>query len=133
MSGPTAHASAITHGSTGKAVSTMVIGGVLAWIAGQSWSVERGAGDLFQVLISFITLAGIAVAAQLIAGPHGTLWLLALAGSLGMTIPWFFALALAYQGQGVFLPSALVLVGSFGVVLAVTWATRRLLVRWAEA
>lgn len=116
--------SAVITGSLRKGLPIMLLGGVLAWVAGQSWSVERGAGELFQVLMAYGNLAVMAVAAQLITGPRGRPWVMATVGSVGMTFPWFCGLAFAQQGQGVLLPTAVVAVTSWAMTYVVSSLTR---------
>lgn len=116
--------SAVVTGSLRKAVPIMVLGGILAWVAGQSWSVQRGSGELFQALMAYGNLAVMAVAAQLIAGPRGRPWIMATAGSAGMTIPWFFGLAVAQQGQSLLVPTLIVAVTSWAMTYAVSTVTR---------
>ncbi|WP_298886787.1 hypothetical protein [uncultured Serinicoccus sp.] len=119
--------SAVATGSLRKGVPVMLLGGILAWVAGQSWSVQRGSGELFQVLMAYGNLAVMAVAAQLIAGPRGRGWMMATAGAVGMTVPWFFGLAVAQQGQGVLVPTLVVAVTSWVMTYAVATLTRRTL------
>lgn len=123
--------SAVVTGSLRKGIPIMVLGGILAWVAGQSWSVERGAGEFFQVLMAYGNLAVMTVAAQMIAGPRGRPWLMATAGAIGMTVPWFFGLAFAQQGEGVLLPSVIVAVTSWALTYAVSTVTRVVVHRWA--
>ena len=124
--------SAVVTGSLRKGVPIMLLGGVLAWVAGQSWSVQRGAGEFFQVLMAYGNLAVMAVAAQLIAGPRGRPWLMASAGAIGMTVPWFFGLAFAQQGQGVLLPTLVVGATSWGMTYVVSTLTREVVKRRAR-
>ncbi|KUG58456.1 hypothetical protein AVL62_11185 [Serinicoccus chungangensis] len=119
--------SAVATGSLRKGVPVMLLGGILAWVAGQSWSVQRGSGEVFQVLMAYGNLAVMAVAAQLIAGPRGRGWMMATAGAVGMTVPWFFGLAVAQQGQGVLVPTLVVAVTSWAMTYAVATLTRRTL------
>ncbi|WP_130011420.1 hypothetical protein [Serinicoccus sediminis] len=118
---------AVATGSLRKGIPVMLLGGILAWVAGQSWSVQRGSGEVFQVLMAYGNLAVMAVAAQLIAGPRGRGWMMATAGSLGMTVPWFFGLAVAQQGQGVLVPTVIVAVTSWVMTYVVATVTRRML------
>lgn len=117
--------SALVTGSLRKGVPMMLLGGVLAWVSGESWALERGAPELFPILMAFGTLVAVAIPAQLIAGPRAMAWLMAAAGATGLTVPWFFALAVRQQGQGVWLPSLLVLVASALVTYVVCRVTRR--------
>ncbi|WP_298752677.1 hypothetical protein [uncultured Serinicoccus sp.] len=119
--------SAVATGSLRKGLPVMLLGGILAWVAGQSWSVQRGSGEVFQVLMAYGNLAVMAVAAQLIAGPRGRGWMMATAGAVGMTVPWFFGLAVAQQGQGVLVPTLVVGATSWGMTYAVATLTRRML------
>ena len=118
---------AVATGSLRKGIPVMLLGGILAWVAGQSWSVQRGSGEVFQVLMAYGNLAVMAVAAQLIAGPRGRGWMMATAGALGMTVPWFFGLAVAQQGQGVLVPTLVVAVTSWAMTYVVATLTRRML------
>ncbi|WP_010147455.1 hypothetical protein [Serinicoccus profundi] len=117
--------SAVATGSLRKGLPIMLLGGILAWVAGQSWSVERGSGEVFQVLMAYGNLAIMAVAAQFIAGPRGRAWMMATAGAVGMTVPWFFGLAVAQEGQGVLVPTILVGVTSWCMTYVVSMVTRR--------
>lgn len=122
--------SAVVSGSLRKGIPIMVLGGVLAWVSGQSWRLERGAPEAFPLLMAFGTLIAIAVPAQLVAGPRGRAWVLASAAALGISVPWFFSLAIEQQGRGMLLPSLIVLVSSWLITYAVCWVTRRLLRHW---
>ena len=124
--------SAVVTGSLRKGLPIMLLGGVLAWVAGQSWSVERGAGEVFQVLMAYGNLAIMTVAAQLIAGPRGRPSIMATAGAFGMTVPWFFGLAFAQQGQGVLLPTLVVGATSWGMTYVVSSLTREVVKRRAR-
>lgn len=119
--------SAVVTGSLRKGLPIMMLGGVLAWVSGQSWSVEHGVGEAFQMLMAFGTLVAIAVPAQLVAGPRGRAWLMATMASLGISVPWFFGVAIEQDGQGMLLPTLIVLVSSWLVVFVVCWTTRRVL------
>lgn len=123
---------AVDTGSLRKGLPIMLLGGVLAWVAGQSWHVERGSGDLFQIVMAFGNLTVMAVAAQLIAGLRGLPWMMATAGSLGITFPWFFGLAFAQAGQGVLVPTLVVLGVSWLTVFTVSALIRRWLKRRAR-
>jgi hypothetical protein len=116
-----------------KAWLIMLVGGVLAWITGQSWSIERDAGELFQLVMAFGTLAVVAVPAQLVGGRTCRPWLLGLAGMTGMVLPWFFALAITREGQDVAGTTLLLLAAAFTVTYVVSWLTRAGASRWAEA
>jgi hypothetical protein len=120
----------VVTGSIRKGLPVMLLGGVLAWVSGQSWSVERGAGEFFQLLMAYATLVVVAIAAQFITGPRGRPWMLATAGSVGLAVPWFLGLAITNQGQGAVGPSALVLLTSFALTYAVSHVTRALANRW---
>lgn len=126
-------ASAVGVGHPVKGWLIMLVGGVLAWISGMSWSIDRGAGEVFQHVMAFATLVVVAVPAMLIAGRTGRPWLLALAGAAGLTVPWFFALAVDRQGEGVAPAALLLLTVSYAVTYAVTWLTRAGAARWAES
>lgn len=119
--------SAVVVGSLRKGLPIMVLGGVLAWISGQSWTMERGGPEVFPLFMAFGTLMGIAIPAQLVAGREGRPWLMATAGAVGISVPWFFSVALRQQGQGMVLPTLLVLVTGWVVTFAVCWVTRRML------
>lgn len=118
--------SALVTGSLRKGVPIMALGGVLAWVSGQSWTLERGAPEAFPIVMAFGTLVAVAVPAQLVAGPRAMAWAMAIAGAAGLTVPWFFALAVRQQGQGVVLPTLVVLVASWLVTYVVCRVTRRL-------
>lgn len=118
--------SALVTGSLRKGVLIMLLGGVLAWLSGQSWSLRQGGPEVFALVMTFGTLVAVAIPAQLVAGPRGMAWLTAAAGATGLTVPWFFALAVARQGQGVVLPSLLLLLASWLVTYAVCRLTRKL-------
>lgn len=124
-------ASVVGVGHPVKGWLIMLVGGVLAWISGQSWSVERGAGEIFQIIMAFGTLAVVAVPAQLIAGRTGRAWLLGAAGAVGLTVPWFFSLAVARQGQGVLVMPLVLLVTSYLVTYAAARLTRLIAARWS--
>lgn len=124
-------ATAVVTGSPGKGWAIMLVGGVLAWISGQSWSVERGLGEIFPMFMAYGTLVAIAVPATLVAGKTSIPWVLALAGMLGMTVPWFFSLAVEFQGQGIWGASVIILVTSWLVCFVTCWVTRTL-VRYAD-
>jgi hypothetical protein len=126
-------ASVVGVGHPMKGWLIMLVGGVLAWISGMSWSIDRGAGEVFQHVMAFATLVVVAVPAQLIAGRTGRPWLLAGAGALGLTVPWFFSLAVARQGEDVAVSSLLLLLASYALTYAITWLTRAGAVRWAES
>ncbi len=125
--------SAVGVGHPVKGWLIMLVGGVLAWISGQSWSVERGAGEFFQLLMAFGTLAVVAVPAQLIAGRTGRPWLLATAGALGLGLPWLFSLAVAREGRDVVLTTVVLTAVAYGLTYALTWLTRAWAARWAES
>lgn len=110
----------------------MLIGGILAWVSGQSWSVQRDAGEFFQIVMAFGTLAAMAFPAQLIAGRTGRPALLAIAGAIGITVPWFINLAVKHQGEGVLLPTTMVLIASLILTYVVARITRAAAVRWDE-
>ncbi|AXH96335.1 hypothetical protein [Ornithinimicrobium avium] len=122
---------AVVTGNPGKGWVIMLVGGVLAWISGQSWSVGRGFGEPFQLVMAYGTLVAIAVPATLVAGKTSMPWLLGIAGMLGMTTPWFFDLAVEFEGQGIWAASLVILVTSWAVSYAACWVTRALL-RWAD-
>ncbi|GGK78753.1 hypothetical protein [Ornithinimicrobium pekingense] len=117
-------ASAVVHGSPGKGWMIMLVGGVMAWISGQSWSTGRGFGEVFSLLMAYGTLAALAVPATLVAGRSSKPWLIGLAGLMGMTIPWFFDLAVEFGGEGIWLTSLVILVTSWTVTFVVSWGTR---------
>lgn len=121
--------SALITGSLRKGLPVMLLGGVLAWVSGQSWSVERGSGEVFQLGMVYATLIAIAVPAQLICGPRGKPWMLATTGAVGLTVPFFWGLALTQQGQGVVVPTLLVLASSWVLTYTVSWMTRRVVAR----
>lgn len=123
--------SAVVHGDPVKGWVIMLVGGVLAWISGQSWSLGRGFGEAFSLLMAYGTLAALAVPATLVAGRSCRPWLIGVAGLLGMTVPWFFDLAIEFQGRGIWTTSLIILVSSFVVAFAFSWVTRRLL-RYAD-
>jgi hypothetical protein len=123
--------SAVVYGSPGKGWAIMLVGGVLAWISGQSWSTGRGFGEVFSLLMAYGTLAAIAVPATLVAGRASQPWLIGLAGLVGMTVPWFFDLAVEFGGEGIWITSLVILVTSWAVTFAVSWVTRWL-VRYAD-
>lgn len=125
-------ASAVRTGRPAKAWWVMLIGGILAWVSGQSWSVQRDAGEVFQIVMAFGTLAAMAFPAQLIAGRTGRPALLAIAGAIGITVPWFINLAVKHQGQGVLLPTIMVLIASLLLTYVVARITRAAAVRWDE-
>lgn len=125
--------SAVGVGHPVKGWLVMLVGGVLAWISGQSWSVERGAGETFQMVMAFATLAVVAVPAQLIAGRTGRPWLLAVAGAAGLGVPWLFSLAVAQGGEDVVLTTLLLAALAYAATFVVTWLTRAWAARWAEA
>lgn len=115
---------AVVTGHPGRAWSIMLIGGVLGWISGQSWSVERGFGEVFSLFMAFSTLAVIAAPAQLIAGQAARPVWTAVAGTIGITVPWFFHLAIELRGEGIWWPTLVVLVVGFGVTYVVATLTR---------
>lgn len=122
---------AVVYGSPGKGFAIMLVGGVLAWISGQSWSIDRGFGEFFSLLMAYGTLAAVAVPATLVAGRTSRPWVMGLAGLLGMTVPWFFDLAVEFGGEGIWLTSLVILVTSFALSFAVSWATRAF-IRYAD-
>lgn len=124
-------ASAVVHGSPGKGWTIMLVGGVLAWISGQSWSTGRGFGEAFSLLMAYGTLVAIAVPATMVAGRTSRPALLGVAGMLGMTLPWFFDLAVEFGGRGIWVTTLVILVTSWVVTAAASWATRAL-VRYAD-
>ncbi|WP_289018247.1 hypothetical protein [uncultured Ornithinimicrobium sp.] len=115
---------AVVTGHPGRAWSIMLIGGVLGWISGQSWSVDRGFGEAFSLFMAFGTLAVIAAPAQMTAGRAARPVWVAVAGTIGITVPWFFDLAIELGGDGVWLPTLLVLVLGFAVTYGVATVTR---------
>lgn len=123
--------SAVVYGSPGKGWAIMLVGGVLGWISSQSWSTGRGFGEIFSMLMAYSTLAALAVPATLVAGRTSQPWLIGTAAMLGMTVPWFFDLALESDGQGIWWPALVILVTSWVVTFAVSWGTRAL-VRYAD-
>lgn len=116
-------------GSLRKGLPVMVLGGVLAWLSGQAWSIEPGQGDLFQLIMVFGTIAAMSVPAQLISGPRARPWLLASLGALGFGLPWFFGIAVAREGQDVLLPALWVVIAVWLISAGVCWATRSALSR----
>ncbi|MFB9731403.1 hypothetical protein [Ornithinimicrobium kibberense] len=115
---------AVVTGHPGRAWSIMLIGGVLGWISGQSWSIDRGFGEAFSLFMAFGTLAVIAAPAQMTAGRAARPVWVAVAGAIGITVPWFFDLAIELGGDGVWLPTLFVLVVGFGVTYGVATFTR---------
>lgn len=115
---------AVVTGHPGRAWAIMLIGGVLGWISGQSWSVERGFGEIFSLFMAFSTLAVIAAPAQLIAGHAARPVWLAVAGTIGITVPWFFHLAIELRGEDIWWPTLVVLVVGFGVTYGVATLSR---------
>ncbi|WP_122262696.1 hypothetical protein [Ornithinimicrobium cerasi] len=124
--------SVVGVGQPVKAWLIMLVGGVLAWITGQSWSIERDAGEIFQLVMAFGTLAVVAVPAQLVGGRTCRPWLLAAAGTTGLIVPWFFALAITQQGQGVFGTTLVLMAAAYAMTYVVSWLTRAGAARWAE-
>lgn len=118
--------SALVTGSLRKGLPIMILGGVLAWVSGQSWSLERGGPESFPLVMAFATIIAIAIPAQLVAGRRAQAWLMATAGAVGITVPWFFALAVRQQGQGMLWPSVVVFVASWAVTYLTCRVTRRL-------
>ncbi|QFG69696.1 hypothetical protein [Ornithinimicrobium pratense] len=117
------------EGSLAKGLPIMLLGGVLAWVAGHAWS-GRGDGVLiFQLVMVFGTLATVSVPAQLVAWPRARPWLMATLGALGLGVPWLFGLAVQRGGQDIALQTTLITVAAWILVYAVTWATRRVLRR----
>ncbi|MGC5584492.1 hypothetical protein ACQE98_00170 [Ornithinimicrobium sp. W1679] len=125
-------ANAVVTGHPGRAWSIMLVGGVLGWISGQSWSVERGFGEFFSLLMAFGTLAVIAAPAQLIAGRAARPVWMAVVGAVGITVPWFFDLAIELGGDGVWLPTLFVLVVGFTVTYVVATLTRVAMFRFED-
>lgn len=123
--------SAVVTGSLRKGIPMMLLGGVLAWVSGQSWRVERGDLEVFPVLMALGTIVTVAVPAQLVAGPRGKAWMMAAAGALGAAVPWFFSLAVEREGRGMLVPSLVILVVSFLVTYAACRLTRSVLRRAA--
>lgn len=120
-------ASAVVTGNPAKGWVIMLLGGVLGWISGQSWSVGRGFGELFQLVMAYGTLVAVAVPATLVAGKTSKPWVMAFAGMLGMTVPWFFDLAVEFQGQGIMAASVVIMLTSWVVTWAGCWVTRAVL------
>lgn len=118
---------AVVEGSLAKGLPIMLLGGVLAWVAGQAWSGRGDAALVFQLMMVFGTLATVSVPAQLVAGPRAKPWLMATMGACGLGVPWLFGLAVEREGQGVVLQTAVVTIAAWILVYAVTWATRRVL------
>ncbi|MFX0538647.1 hypothetical protein ACQBAT_13820 [Ornithinimicrobium sp. Y1847] len=110
----------------------MLIGGVLAWITGMSWSIEASTGDTFQVIMAFGTLLVMAVPAQMIAGRTTPPWAMAAAGAVGLTVPWFFSLAVARQGQAMVGITLTLLAASYALTYVVSHLTRYATTRWGE-
>lgn len=125
-------ASVVGVGHPVKGWLIMLVGGVLAWLSGQSWSVNTGSGVAFQLMMSFSTLMVMAVPAQLIGGRTARAWLLAVAGMLGLSVPWFFTLAIAREGQDLLLDTLVLVVASYAVTYVVARVTRAATARWAE-
>ncbi len=117
-------ATAVVTGNPSKGWAILLVGGVLAWISGQSWSVGRGFGEPFQMVMAYGTLVAVAIPATLVAGKTSIPWVLAAAGMIGMTVPWFFDLAVEFQGQGIWGDAALIMVTSWLVSWATCWLTR---------
>lgn len=127
---PLSHGStAVVEGSLAKGLPIMLLGGVLAWVAGQSWTGRGDAAMAFQLAMVFGTLATMSVPAQLVAGPRARPWLMATMGALGVGVPWLFELAVRREGQEVALQTTLVTVAAWLLVYAVNWATRIVLKR----
>lgn len=123
--------SAVVTGSLRKGIPIMLLGGVLAWVSGQSWRMERAELEVFPMLMALGTIVTVAVPAQLVAGPRGKAWMMAVAGAVGAAVPWFFSLAVERQGRGMLLPSLGILVVAFVITYAVCRATRSVLRRAA--
>lgn len=121
---------AVVTGDPAKGWWIMLIGGVLGWVSGQSWGGDRGFGEVFQLIMAFLTVAAMAVPAQLIAGRSGKAWLLATAGALGIAVPWFFGLAVRTQGQQVWGESLAIFAASWVIIWLVAALTRRVIHRW---
>lgn len=120
---------AVVEGSPGKGLPIMLLGGLLAWVAGLAWS-EGGASDRALQLVMVVgTLATVSVPAQLVAGPRVPPWLMATLGAVGLGVPWLFTLAVRRGGQDVGPETALVTVAGWLLVYAVIWVTRRVLAR----
>lgn len=120
---------AVVEGSLAKGLPIMLLGGVLAWVAGLAWSGRGDAALVFQLVMAFGALALVSVPAQLVAGPRARPWLMATMGALGVGVPWLFGLAVRRGGQDVALQTTLVTVAAWILVYAVTWATQRVLDR----
>lgn len=118
-----------TTGSLRKGLPVMMLAGLLAWLAGEAWSIEPGSGDAFQLLMVFGTIAGLSIPAQLIAGPRARPWLLATLGTTGFGVPWFFGIAVAREGQDVLIVSLTVVLAVWLIAFASCLATRRVVGR----
>lgn len=125
-------ATAVSTGEPVKGWLVMLLGGVVAWISGEAWSEARGTVEPFALALTFATLVLMTVLAKLIAGRLVRPWALGVAGTVGLGVPWFSLLALEWQGQGVWVPTALMLGATFLVVTGTAVGTRVVLNRWGE-
>lgn len=121
--------SAVVDGSLRKGLPVMLLSGVLAWVSGQSWNTAYGRDTLFELLMTFGTLAAMTVASQLVAGPRARPWLMATIGALGLGVPWLFDLAVERGARDFLAPALAVTAAGWLLVFLVSWATRAVLSR----
>lgn len=126
-------ASAIPTGQPGKAALMMLVSGVLAWVTGLWWISESGTEHRpMQLAVGLATLAVLTVPTELVGGRASSPRVVALCAAVGFGLPWMMSIAVARDGEGVFLPALGISAAGFAVVLVVAWATRRVAIRWGE-
>ncbi|MGO0577362.1 hypothetical protein [Ornithinimicrobium panacihumi] len=128
--------SAIPNGNRNKALLMMLMSGPLAWVSGLWFASETPMTEgIAPRVISIVALAVLTVPAQLIGGRASHPWMMALAGTFGLALPWWLNLALNNPGEGglVLARMIVLILVALAAAYAAAWLTRYSSRRWADA